>query len=115
MVFKAGSSTGDYHKEMNFEKFKNWLVPNLKPNSVVILDNVAYHNVQLDKCLTSANRKEEIKDYPQRHNIPFGDQMYKAELWDMYNKHKQDPVYLRNEFYFFRSSLRYDRNGPRAK
>lgn len=97
-LFKAGFSTGDYHKEMNFENFKSWLekqlVPNLKPNSVVILDNAPYHNVQVDKCPTTANRKDDIRDYLRRHNIPFGDKMFKAELLEICKKHKQDPVYM---------------------
>ena len=73
---QAGSSFGDDHEEMNFEKFKNWsenrLVPNLKPKSV--LDNTAYHNVQQDKCQTKAD----IQAYLQRHNVPFGEKMFKA-------------------------------------
>ena len=61
LVFKAHSSTGDYHQEMNFNNFFKWLqeklIPNLEPNSVLILDNAAYHNVQYDKSPTSASKK----------------------------------------------------------
>jgi len=41
----------DYHKEMdshNFELwFKNTLLPNLKPNSVILMDNAPYHSRKL--------------------------------------------------------------------
>ena len=101
VVYKAGSSTGDYHKEMNFENFRKWLenqlLPNLKPNSVLILDNAAYHNVQEDRCPTSACRKGDIQDYLRRHEIPFGAKMLKAELLEIYKRHKRPPVYIVDE------------------
>ena len=54
LVFKANSNSGDYHSEMNFNNFNQWLIerliPNLKSKSVVVLDNASYHNVQVDKC-----------------------------------------------------------------
>ena len=60
-MFKAKSTTGDYHSEMNFENFKKWLqeklLPNLQPNSVIVLDNAAYH-----KCPTAASRKAVIQE-----------------------------------------------------
>ena len=43
-VFKGNSSKGDYHKEMNGTMSEKWLteqlILNLKPHSVVVLDNV---------------------------------------------------------------------------
>ena len=61
LVYKAGSSTGDYHHDMDFENLSKWLdknlIPNLKPKSVLVLDNASYHNVQQDKFLTLASRK----------------------------------------------------------
>ena len=100
LVFKAGS-TGDYHQEMNFENFKKWmenqLLPNLKPKSVLILDNAAYHNVQQDRCPTSSYRKADIQDYLRRHNVTFAENMLKAELLQLCKRHKQQPVYIIDE------------------
>ena len=38
-MFQSKKSTGDYHDEMNAERFEEWLrdqlIPNLKPNSLM--------------------------------------------------------------------------------
>jgi hypothetical protein len=51
LVFKAKSSTGDYHSQMNAENFQKWLremlIPKLQPHTVVVLDNAGYHNIQV--------------------------------------------------------------------
>ena len=101
-VYQAGSSTGDYHKEMDFENFfRKWLekqlVPNLKPKYVLILDIAAHHNVQQDRCPTAAYRKADIQDYLLRDDIPFGTKMLKAELLTICRRNKRDPVYIVDE------------------
>ena len=101
-VYQAGSSTGDYHKEIDFENFfRKWLekqlVPNLKPKYVLILDIAAYHNVQQDRCPTAAYRKSNIQDYLLRNDIPFGTKMLKAELLAICRRNKRDPVYSVDE------------------
>ena len=100
-VYQAGSSTGDYHKDMNFENFRKWLekqlVPNLKSKSVIILDNAAYHNLQQDRCPTSAYRKADIQNYLLRHDIPFSARMLKAELLEICRRNKRDPMYIVDE------------------
>lgn len=44
LTFKAGSKSDDYHDNMNYENYEKWLrtqlMPNLPPNSVVVVDNV---------------------------------------------------------------------------
>ena len=68
---------------MNFETFRKWLdkqlVPNLKVTSVH--DDAAYNNVQQDQQDASAYRKADIQKYLQCHDIPFGENMLKAELF----------------------------------
>ena len=87
LVYKAGSSTGDYHHEMNFENFSKWLaeklIPNLKPKSVLVLDNASYHNVQQDKFPTMTSRKVVIQESLQSKNIGFTPSMLKAELLEL--------------------------------
>jgi hypothetical protein len=52
LVFLAKSKDGDYHQVMNsvvfLEWFKNQLMPALKNPSLVVLDNVSYHNVKTE-------------------------------------------------------------------
>ena len=101
LVFKANASSGDYHNEMNFNNFSKWLnerlIPNLKSKSVVILDNASYHNVQKDKCPTTATRKADIQGWLQRKNIPFTSTMLKPELLELCKKNKSTPVYVIDE------------------
>lgn len=50
----AAAASGDYHDNVNRDMFvksqQDKLLPNLKPNSVVV-DKAPYHNVQLDLYL----------------------------------------------------------------
>lgn len=52
LTFKAGGKSGDYHDNMNYENYEKWLktqlIPNIPPNSVVMVDNASYDNKQYD-------------------------------------------------------------------
>ncbi|KAL1488956.1 hypothetical protein ABEB36_014740 [Hypothenemus hampei] len=45
LKFKSGNKSGDYHDEMNYSNYKNWLQEKLNPNRVLVIDNAPYHNV----------------------------------------------------------------------
>ena len=98
LVWKAKSSTGDYHDEMNGENFFKWvkdkLIPHLPPKSVLIIDNATYHNLQVDKCPTQASRKADIQAWLTRQQIPFGATLLKAELLQICKQHKPTPSFL---------------------
>ena len=51
LVFQSKKSTGDYHDEMNSERFEEWfcdqLLPNLQPSSLIVIDNASYHSRKL--------------------------------------------------------------------
>ena len=53
LVCKASSTTGDYHKEVNDLNFTKWLternLTNLSRPSALVMDNVIYHLMQIDK------------------------------------------------------------------
>lgn len=94
LVFKSNQTTGDYHHDMNNMNFEKWLVdkliPNLPPNSVLVMDNAPYHNVQLDRAPTSASRKKDMLDWLTEKGIPYRSEMFKPELYDLIkiNKHR---------------------------
>jgi hypothetical protein len=48
----AGSTTGDYHGQMNAAIFEKWavekLIPSLPDQSVIVLDIAPYHCLQID-------------------------------------------------------------------
>ena len=98
LVWKAKSSTGDYHDEMNGDNFFKWvkekLIPHLPPKSVLIIDNAPYYNLQVDKCPTQASRKADIQAWLTRQQIPFGATLLKAELLQICKQHKPTPSFL---------------------
>ena len=86
LVYKANTSTGDYHGQMNSAIFERWawekLILNLSPKSVLIIDNAPYHPIQLNKPPNSSQREEEIMDWLAR-NISFCSSSKKIELLDI--------------------------------
>jgi hypothetical protein len=86
-MFKSGTKSGDYHHEMNYYNYegclKTKLIPNLPPNSVLLVDNAAYHNVQLNPAPTSSSRLSAMIDWLSGRGIPFGDRMCKPELYSL--------------------------------
>ena len=98
LIFKAESESGDYHKEMNAVNLYRWvrekLIPNLPAKSVVIINNAAYHNIQLDKCPTAATRKADIQAWMNRHHLAFTGDMFKPELLQLCKKNKPSPSYI---------------------
>lgn len=92
LMFKSGTKTGDYHDDMNYSNYEKWvrsrLLPNLPPNSVVVIDNAPYHNVQIDPAPTSSSRKADMTRWLTEHGIPFTDAMYKPELYSLIKMHK---------------------------
>jgi transposase len=91
-TWKASKYTGDYHDNVNEEMFMKWLkedlLLSLEPKSVLVVDNASYHNVLIDKAPTSKTRKQEMKDWLSNHNIPFTDDMFVPELYQLIKLYK---------------------------
>jgi hypothetical protein len=85
-MFKSGTKSGDYHHKMNFDNYERWLktmlFPNLPPNSVLVVDNAAYYNVQLNPAPTSS-RKSAMIDWLSDRGIPFSDRTCSPELYSL--------------------------------
>ncbi|XP_046685095.1 uncharacterized protein LOC124370838 [Homalodisca vitripennis] len=84
-MWKASSHSGDYHDNVNTESMMKWmrekLLPNIPPRSVIVVDNAPYHNVQKDKAPTSKSKKQLMKDWLSKHQIPFSDDLLVPELY----------------------------------
>ena len=93
LIFTSGQKSGDYHDDMNFDNYSRWmrekLLPNLPPNSVIVVDNASYHNVQLNPAPTSSSRKLEMQLWLRERNIQFEPDMLKPQLYDII-KHNKD-------------------------
>jgi len=96
-IWKANSHSGDYHDNVNTDMFIKWLnerlLPNLEPRSVIVIDNAPYHNTQVDKAPTTKSRKQDMKDWLTKHNVPFSDDMFVPELYKLVLLHK--PRFIR--------------------
>lgn len=63
LCFESKKNSSDYHDEMNGETFYDWMesiLPRLKENCVIVMDNASYHSVKLDKAPTSSTKKADI-------------------------------------------------------
>ena len=98
VVFKAFSSSGDYHGEMNHKMIVRWLedklVPNLPLKCVLVVDNTAYQNVQVDRRPLMATKKHLIQEWLTKHGIKWSAGMLKVELLELCKTHPQEPVYV---------------------
>ena len=83
-VFRALSSSGDYHGEINHKMIVRWLehklVPNLPRKCVLVMDNAAYQNVQVDRRPLMATKKHLIQEWLTRLGIQWSAGMLKDEL-----------------------------------
>jgi len=63
LVFESKKNTSDYHDEMNDNTFYEWfssILPLLKENAVVVMDNAPYHSVKKETFPQSSWKKEKI-------------------------------------------------------
>lgn len=90
--FFLGLKTGDYHDDMNHENFMTWvkkqLLPNLPDRSVLIIDNAAYHNVTVNKNITTATKKGDMLSWLVEKGIPADPHLTKPELYQIIQENK---------------------------
>ena len=101
LVFLSKTNSADYHDEMNSEHYIEWLMEQLLPTlqgpSVIVLDNVSYHNKQKDKAPTTKDRKADIKKWLDEHNITYSETDIKKTLLDLVKQHRPLPLCLTDE------------------
>lgn len=74
--------------------FETQLLPNVKPNSVIVMDNAPYHTVRVDKAPTTASRKEHIISWLQRHNVNADSSLTKGALLSLVDENKFPEKYV---------------------
>ncbi|KAE9524419.1 hypothetical protein AGLY_015140 [Aphis glycines] len=63
LCFESKKNTSDYHDEMNGKTFLEWfcgVLPLLKDNSVIVMDNAPYHSVKTEQSPTTSWKKADI-------------------------------------------------------
>jgi transposase len=98
LTFKSSRKTGDYHGQMNQGLFTKWfkekLLPNIPSNSLIIMDNAAYHNVlSAHSAPTATCNKNKIRFWLEQNNIPLRDDCLKVEMVEILNKFSPTPTY----------------------
>lgn len=87
LVFKSGTTSGDYHGQMNFDNFSKWLkeklLPNIPPNSVICMDNAPYHTKVLNPKPSKYATKKQLSEWLEKKQIPHNLQMRKTELFEL--------------------------------
>jgi len=66
LCFESKKNTGDYHDEMNGDAFYDWfanILPLLRENAVIVMDNASYHSVKKHKFPVRSWKKQEIIDW----------------------------------------------------
>ncbi|XP_050064302.1 uncharacterized protein LOC126553179 [Aphis gossypii] len=102
LCFESKKNTDDYHDEMNGDSFRDWLegvLPRLKENAVILMDNAPYHSVKLEKCPTTNWRKADIVEWLESKGEVVDKSMIIPELLKivrrikpMYNKYVIDEM-----------------------
>lgn len=87
---------------MNAECFEDWfkrVLPKLKPESVLVMDNAPYHSRKVERTPTTAWKKADIQAWLRSKNIAFVETMIKAQLLkivrenkSLYNKYVVDEL-----------------------
>lgn len=84
-VFR-GQKTGDYHEEMDGNRFEGWfndVLQKLPAGSVIVLDNAPYHSRREEKLPTTAWKKEKVQEWLTSKNITYGERMIKKQLLEL--------------------------------
>lgn len=100
LMFKS-KKTGDYHEEMDHNRFSEWfenLLKQLEGPSTIVMDNAPYHSVRMNKVPTSNARKDELLHWLQEHNVPADMGMTKVMLYTLVQQNKPaTPTYVIDE------------------
>ncbi|XP_050357613.1 uncharacterized protein LOC126778193 [Nymphalis io] len=99
-MFKPGSKA----QEMNFTNYKKWLItkiiPNLKHNSVIVLDKTSYNNKLLNPAPTPYSKKAEMQSWLKNKAIPYTNNMLKPQLYQLISENDDhNKTYIVDEMF----------------
>lgn len=101
LVFRSKTRSEDYHDEMNTQHFMEWfeqsLIPQLPPQSLIILDNAKYHNAVVEKVPTKSSTKAVMKEWLDKHNIAYDATDLKRDLFSKISAVNAKTVYRTDE------------------
>ncbi len=98
-VFRSKKKSGDYHGDMNANLFQKWfkekLLPNIPNNSIIVMDNAAYHNeLAPNSPPTPSCTKNVIKKWLEENGIPCSNDCLKVELVEILKRIHAEPTFM---------------------
>lgn len=92
-MFESPENKDENLHYMTSENYIKWmnsqLIPNLKPNSVVVVDDPFYQNLLHNPAPGPNARKQEIIDWLEYRNIVHSTSMLKPQLYQLILQHKE--------------------------
>nr|CAH7757853.1 unnamed protein product [Callosobruchus chinensis] len=83
---------------MQSDIFENWfeetLIPNFKQNSVIVLDNAAYHSRLVEKIPNKSSKKLDIQKCLERRDLYYEESYTKSELLEVLNTRQWEKKYI---------------------
>lgn len=75
----------------------NHLLPNLPPDSVLVIDNASYHNTKELQDTTMVTKKGDMIKWLGDRNVPIDKHLLKLEFFNLVKQHKtHSPAYKLN-------------------
>ena len=75
---------GDYHDEMTSAIFKEWwnekLLPNIPPNTPIVMDNAPYHSRRKEEYPVQSWSKKKMMEWLDAKAIPYPEKCLKTEI-----------------------------------
>ncbi|CAI6359748.1 unnamed protein product [Macrosiphum euphorbiae] len=95
LCFESKKNTFDHHNEMDGNTFFKWfcgVLPLLKDNSVIVMDNSQYHSVKTEQTPTSSWKKAAIIEWLESKGVKTNPSMIKFDLLKIVReiRHKYD-------------------------
>lgn len=94
LCFESKKNARDNHEELNGETFREWMesmLPRLKENSVIIMDNALHHSAKINEAPTSITKKPDIIKWLEDKGEVIDKPMVIPELLEMVKRLK--PLY----------------------
>ena len=90
-------NTSNYHDEMIAEHFEDWfaykLLPNVRPNSLIIMNNASYHSRRSEPVPVKSWTKKKMQKRFRHKGIEFPPKAKKVEIFSIMSGLNPTPRY----------------------
>ena len=77
---------------MTSKHFESWwsdqLLPNIPPNTLIVMDNAPYHSRRREAYLVKSWTKKKMVEWLTLKGIPYPDKCLKTEIWSIVKTHR---------------------------